>query len=111
MSWNVLTEPLNVYLIFSNCRLLKMSLIHCVWEARVGDFHFISIRCLANSVTKAIKSACVLDIGTSEMPNRAVIGLGSIGIPVSSVRVAKISVQNVFNDAHDQNMCACVTGV
>ena len=100
-----------MHLIFSNCKLLKMSRIHCVWEGGVDDFHLISIRRLASSVTKAIKSACVLDIGTSEMPNRAVIALGSIGIPISSVRVAKISVQNVFNDVHDQNMCACVTGV
>ena len=85
--------------------------MYCIWEGGVDDFHLISIRRLANSVTKAIKSACVLDIGTSEMPNRAVIALGSISIPVTSVRVAKISVQYVFNDAHDQNICACVTGV
>ena len=88
-----------------------MSRIHCVWEGGVDDFHFISIRRLANSVTEAIKSACILDIGTSEIPNRAVRALGSMGNRVISVRAAKISVQNVFNDVHDQNICACVTGV
>ena len=43
--------------------LIHFTLIHCVWEGEVDDSHLLSssIRRLANSVTKVIKSACFLD--------------------------------------------------